>query len=354
MNAPLDWTASLGRAAYTLAQSARVAWYGAHYVASRRISGPFDRPGEPAHSPRAPAPDTSEVRAAFLDLFAKDLRNIEAGLYPAPREFGFRQTLRALDASFRYFRDLPEVDKRRLGRRGVEVRSEAPEGRYPAYYLQNFHFQTGGWLTEESARLYDTQVEILFTGAADAMRRIALGELAKALKGRDQRRAPLIDVACGTGRFLQQIGQAYPRMPLTGLDLSPAYCELARDALRARGHAEIVVGDAEKAPFADAAFEAMTCVYLFHELPPRVRRTVAAEMARVLAPGGVLVLADAIQPGDAPALDQMLEYFPIGFHEPFFSSYQSEDLHALFGEAGFKLEASETAFLTKVLVFRRV
>ena len=55
---------------------------------------------------------------------------------------------------------------------------------YPTYYLQNFHFQTGGWLTEESAKLYDTQVEILFGGAADAMRRIALGSLARALKGK--------------------------------------------------------------------------------------------------------------------------------------------------------------------------
>jgi ubiquinone/menaquinone biosynthesis C-methylase UbiE len=353
MTEAMDWTASLGRAGYALAQSARVAWYGAHYAVSRRFSGPVDRPGEPAYRPKAPAPETTDVRAAFVELFAKDRRNIEAGLYPAPREFGFKQSLRALDASFRYFRDLPSVDARRLDRRGVEVRAAAPAGRYPAYYLQNFHFQTGGWLTEESAKLYDTQVEILFTGAADAMRRIALGELAKALKGRDQRRAPLIDVACGTGRFLQQIGQAYPRMPLTGLDLSPAYCERAREALRARGHADIVVGDAEKMPFADASFAAMTCVYLFHELPPRVRRAVAAEMARVLAPGGIFVLADAIQTGDAPALDQMLEYFPIGFHEPFFSSYQSEDLQALFGEAGFDLQARETAFLTKVLVFRR-
>ena len=39
----------------------------------------------------------------------------------------------------------------------------------------------------------------------------------------------------------------------------------------------------------------VTCVYLFHELPADVRRAVAAEMLRVLRPGGLLVLVDSIQ-----------------------------------------------------------
>ena len=36
---------------------------------------------------------------------------------------------------------------------------------YPAYYLQNFHYQTDGWMSAESARLYDFQVETVFLGA---------------------------------------------------------------------------------------------------------------------------------------------------------------------------------------------
>ena len=44
----------------------------------------------------------------------------------------------------------------------------------PEYYAQDFHFQTGGYLTEDSARLYDVQVETLFMGAAGPMRRTAL------------------------------------------------------------------------------------------------------------------------------------------------------------------------------------
>ena len=42
---------------------------------------------------------------------------------------------------------------------------------YPDYYLQNFHHQTDGYLSDHSAGIYDIQVEILFNGSADAMRR---------------------------------------------------------------------------------------------------------------------------------------------------------------------------------------
>ena len=49
----------------------------------------------------------------------------------------------------------------------------------------------------------------------------------------------------------------------------------------------------------------------------------------------------------------MLEYFPVGFHEPYFGSYLKEDFAALFGEAGLDLEETEFAFLTKVMRFRK-
>ncbi|MBL8543682.1 MAG: class I SAM-dependent methyltransferase [Hyphomonadaceae bacterium] len=346
----------IGRARYAAAQGARVAWYMGQYLLARRISGPFNRPGEPQFQPQAAEGDPQRVRAAFLELFAKDRANIEAGLYPAPSDLRVERALSALRNSARFFRDLPRVDRRRLQRSGVEVREKAREGgeRYPTYYLQNFHYQTDGWLSEESAQLYDTQVEILFGGAADAMRRIALGELARAVRGVDQRKVKLVDLACGNGRFLSQVLQAFPRMPVTGLDLSPAYCAEARERLAEWTQAEIVTGAVEQAPFEDRAFDAATCVYLFHELPPRVRREAAREIGRIVKPGGAFVLADSVQTGDTPDLDRMLEYFPVGFHEPYFASYLKEDIPALFASAGLELVHSEAAFLTRVWRFRKL
>jgi ubiquinone/menaquinone biosynthesis C-methylase UbiE len=345
---------TLDRAAYVAAQGARVAWYSAHYMLARRLSGPVIPEGEPRFQPQSAPGDPRAIRKAFLDLFAADRADIEAGLYPAPADFRPASLISALDNSRRFFADLPRVEERRLARRGAEVRNDADRERYPAYYLQNFHYQTGGWLTAESAALYDTQVEVLFAGAADAMRRSALGLLALAIRGVDQRRVRIIDVACGNGRFLQQVLEAFPRLPATGLDLSRAYLGEARRRLARSPHVELVAGRAEAVPAETASYDAASCIYLFHELPPRVRRDVAAELARIVKPGGVLVLADAIQSGDAPHLDRMLEYFPIGFHEPFFGSYQSEDLAALFGPAGFKIERQRLAFLTKALLLRRV
>lgn len=344
----------IDRARYAAAQGARVAWYLGQYVLARRLSRPFDRPGEPKFQPKAQEGDPQRIRAAFLDLFAQDRANIEEGLYPRPDDVRFERALSALRNSVRFFRDLPQVDRRRVQRAGTEVRDGANEpGRYPAYYLQNFHYQSGGWLSNDSAKLYDTQVEILFGGAADAMRRIALGSLARALRGTDQRRVRLLDVACGNGRFLAQVLSAYPRMPASGLDLSPAYCAQARERLAYWPQADVITGAAEAMPFDEGRFDAVSCVYLFHELPPRVRRGVAREIARVLKPGGVFVLADSIQSGDTPDLDRMLEYFPVGFHEPYFGSYLTEDLIALFAQAGLAHEETQHAFLTKVMRFRR-
>jgi len=73
----------------------------------------------------------------------------------------------------------------------------------------------------------------------------------------------------------------------------------------------------------------------------------------VLKPGGRLLFVDSIQSGESPALDRMLEYFPIGFHEPFYGSYQQEDLAALFGEAGLEIVETKRAFLSKAMLLRK-
>ena len=170
-------------------------------------------PGEPAFRPENDV-SLPALRKAYFDLWRRDRANVEAGLYAPPKDVRLRDLPRALKSSRAFFADVSEVDRRRVSRSGVEVRtSEAadPE-RYPTYYRQNFHYQSDGWLSDESAEIYDTQVEALFTGAADAMRRAALAEISRELKGRDQRGVNLLDLACGTGRFLAQVMETFPRL----------------------------------------------------------------------------------------------------------------------------------------------
>jgi trans-aconitate methyltransferase len=47
--------------------------------------------------------------------------------------------------------------------------------------------------------------------------------LHKVIAGRDQRKLRLLDIGCGTGRFLDLVKQVWPRLPSPGLDLSEPY-----------------------------------------------------------------------------------------------------------------------------------
>jgi len=113
------------------------------------------------------------------------------------------------------------------------------------------------------------------------------------------------------------------------------------------------LANAEHLPFADTSLDAITCVYLFHELPPRVRVRVATEIARVLKPGGVLAFADSVQPVDEPRLERLLVNFPAYFHEPFYNSYSHTDLPALFAAADLTVVDTDKAFLTKAILFEK-
>src|SRR5205814_8114212 len=131
------------------------------------------------------------------------------------------------------------------------AKDEAAAAGVPAYYAQDFHFQTGGYLSEGSARLYDIQVETLFMGAAGPMRRTALRPIAEFIRGRDQRHVTLLDVACGTGRFLRQVRLAYPAMRLQGLDLSRTYLDEARRHLEPLRGAELLEAAGDLIPVPD-------------------------------------------------------------------------------------------------------
>ena len=113
----------------------------------------------------------------------------------------------------------------------------------------------------------------------------------------------------------------------------------------------MVQANAERLPFADASLDAVTCIYLFHELPPVVRPVVAREIARVLRPGGLLAFADSVQPSDEPRLSRLLEAFPAYFHEPYYAAYSRTDLTELFGAASLVERARDTAFLTKAVLY---
>ena len=206
-------------------------------------------------------------------------------------------------------------------------------------------------MTDESAERYDTQVEVLFKGTANAMRRQALPQLFEVFSGHDQRTLRLIDLGCGTGRFLDLVKQAWPRLSALGLDLSEAYIRHARRHLRRRSRLHLLVANAEAIPVPDNSVEAVTSIFMFHELPPQVRRIVVKECARVLKPGGRLILLNSLQKGDEQCYDALLERFPLSYHEPYYQSYIAEDFPAIARQYGLKHQRDIRAFVSKVMIF---
>jgi ubiquinone/menaquinone biosynthesis C-methylase UbiE len=291
-----------------------------------------------------------ELLRRFEALLDRDLDNVRRGYYP--RSLLFQIPLLGYAAA------LPEglleagrILYRRYRKRSDDVPAGAVrDGDYPSYYLRNFHWQTDGWLSDRSARLYDPAVEFLFGGVADVMRRMAIPPVADAVHGKERPR--VLDVGCGTGRFLLQLARALPSARLYGLDMSPFYVRHARRLL-ARHDVTLSSDSADRMPWADATFDVVTSVFMFHELPPKVRRAVAREMARVVVPGGRVVIGDSAQLVDSAAIKDALFAFPEAYHEPFYRGYLKDDLAGLLEECGLVVDSAEPHLVSKVVVARR-
>jgi ubiquinone/menaquinone biosynthesis C-methylase UbiE len=130
----------------------------------------------------------------------------------------------------------------------------------------------------------------------------------------------VLDVGCGTGRLLQRLAQAYPTARLVGVDAAPGMALVA-----ARRHRiAAAVGVAEQLPFRTGSVQLLVSTISFHHWGDQRRGL--AEVRRVLAPGGHLLLTDPIV---------------TGWLRPFFVAARARDrfhtaaeLDAMLGDAG--------------------
>ncbi|MGZ3721903.1 MAG: methyltransferase domain-containing protein [Bdellovibrionales bacterium] len=289
---------------------------------------------------------------ATYDLLKRDSENIANGIYPIevlkperPWRHGWRLTRILVDAL--------GVSSRKRRREHKKFSPDAEErlADAPEYYRRNFHFQTDGYLSETSAELYDHQVDILFSGATDAMRRALLPPLKRYLP----KSAKLLEIGCGTGRLTHFVSLTMPQATITAVDPSEPYLAAARRVNPGAKNIKFVQGFAEEKHFKENTFDGVYSSFVLHELPRSVRRGLLKEMIKAVKPGGIIAFLDSIQAGDRKEFDWALSRFPKDFHEPFYADYSKDKMEnwpAEFPEL--ELRESSTHLLSKLIVFRKL
>ncbi len=114
------------------------------------------------------------------------------------------------------------------------------------------------------------------------------------------RPARVLDVGCGTGYLLRRLAGRVPQaLELAGLDAAPGMIERAR-AMAADSRMRFATGTAEALPYPDQTFDLVVSTTSFDHWADQ--RAGLAECARVLVPGGHLVLIDQFSAWLAPTL----------------------------------------------------
>lgn len=141
---------------------------------------------------------------------------------------------------------------------------------------------TGRW--EEVAEDYDR----IFR--KDAYYYDILGMIAARVDGGENVR--ILDLGCGTGNITALLRERFPQATVYGVDPADKMVELAADRFRADGKVEIWEGEGTRIPFPPGHFDYVVSNLALHHVLPEQRSLCAAEVARVLKPGGRLVYSD--------------------------------------------------------------
>ncbi|WIA35683.1 hypothetical protein OEZ86_004089 [Tetradesmus obliquus] len=366
------WAYHLGRTGFFLGAAASGAI--AHHLSAQLRA--LSAGGNPSRTPFQNLSDNASTELSnrlyeALAMYKQDLEGIKQGAFKLPWDMTtitHRQynPLFVLSKSAQFVAEGVATLNRRMAQ--GPANNWFASNLYPQYYADNtFHYQSDGWMSDRSASVYEFSTEALFFGRQDAMQRSALLPLSQHIRvnGLDPGSMRVMEACCGTGRFHTFLKDNYPSMQTIAADLSPFYLARARanvaywkgqraPALDLGGMdgtgTEFMQCAVENVPLPDGSLDAVLCMYAFHEMPEEARSAAAAEMLRLLKPGGLAVLTDSVQLGDRPQWDPTLGAFG-NFNEPHYKNFIACDFGALFKAAGFECGTKVMASATKTLSF---
>jgi ubiquinone/menaquinone biosynthesis C-methylase UbiE len=148
----------------------------------------------------------------------------------------------------------------------------------------------------------------------------------------------MLDVAPGGGHTALKFAPLVRRV--VACDLTVPMLDAARTFVTAQGAHNLIytAGDAENLPFANAIFDLVTCRIAPHHFPDCFK--FVRECARVLRPGGMLLIQDHVLPEDDRAARYIdsFERLRDPSHHRAFAEYEWQ---GMFLDAGFTVEHAE-------------
>ena len=152
--------------------------------------------------------------------------------------------------------------------------------------------------------------------------------------------ASILDLACGTGELAKLLLEQNPQQQITGVDISEAMLEIARNKLDAYPNVSLHNASVTSLPFDDNSFDLVICANAFHYFASP--QLALAEMKRVLTPKGTA--SDIFKPeGEVMILDWCRDYWVLKicdrifrFIDPAYQHcYTQAQLNQLLKAAGF-------------------
>ncbi|WP_042370847.1 class I SAM-dependent methyltransferase [Streptacidiphilus neutrinimicus] len=102
----------------------------------------------------------------------------------------------------------------------------------------------------------------------------------------------VLEIGCGTGNLSVRAKRAHPGVELTGSDPDPLALAVAERKAAGLDGIRFERGYAQRLPYSDAGFDRVLSALMLHHLDDEAKAATAAEVRRVLRPGGSLHLVD--------------------------------------------------------------
>jgi ubiquinone/menaquinone biosynthesis C-methylase UbiE len=232
---------------------------------------------------------------------------------------------------------------------GELAKVQNPNLKYPEYYLKPFHaYSEGnlGWMpaTEVEVAAYAVHSRIWKDDKppveGDARLRQSYLDILQEQMPQPQ---DILDIGCSVGMSTFSLQSAYPKVKITGLDLSPHFLAIANYNTRTK-HPELLETQqvqwihtiAEQTGLPDHSFDCVSCFLIFHELPQEATRQILREIRRVLRPNGYFAMMDMNPYSDIYAKMPPYILTLLKSTEPYLDQYFSLDLAAELVAAGFE------------------